>query len=74
MRTHMHAHTHSVCLGLSICLYLSVCLSLITQGKGTEEMFFEKRKIFKEEFKRTDRSSMTDRVREVVPGCWSLAR
>ena len=33
-----------------------------------------KRKLFTEGVKRTDTNSMTDRNREVGPGCWSLAR
>ena len=37
-------------------------------------LFFEKRKVFKEDFKRTDRGRMTDRNRELVPDSWSLIR
>ena len=48
--------------------------ALIYHRIGTEEKVFEKRKVFKEDFKRTHRGRMTDRNRELVPDKWSLVR
>ena len=43
-------------------------------GYGTEEKFLEKRRVFKEDFDRTDRDRTTDRNRELVPDNWNLVR
>ena len=46
----------------------------LSRGNRTEEKVSEKRKVSKEDLKRTDRSRMTDRNRELVPDSWSLVR
>ena len=48
--------------------------TLVSQGNGTEEKVFEKRKVFKEDLKRADRGRMADRNRQLVPDNWSLVR
>ena len=54
-----HAHTHTV----------------VYQGYGTEEKFFKKRKVFKEDLKElTDIGRMTVRNKELVADNWSLGR
>ena len=46
----------------------------LSRGNRTEEKVSEKRKVSKEDLKRTDRGRMTDRNRELVPDSWSLVR
>ena len=64
-QTHTHIHTHTNTH--------THTQTLISQGNGTEGKFFQKRKVFKEDFKELA-GRMMERNRELVPDRCSLLR
>ena len=72
-RTHARTHTHThTCTYIYVRARARVYYSAM--GLKTFFLLFFKKKTVSRKIERTDRVSMTDRKRELVPGSWSLVK
>ena len=68
MHTQTHTHTHA-CARLHMHTHMH---TLVSQGNGTEQKIFEKRKVFREDLE--ELTEVEKQKQGVVPDRWSLVR